>query len=60
MIFNFPNKMWVRVSPITPEPDKRFPARGRTPPVDQNMVKPLEMIADGVDLLDGDRREVGF
>jgi len=24
------------------------------------MVKPLEMIADGVDLLDGDRREVGF
>jgi len=24
------------------------------------MVKPLEMIADGVDLLNGDRREVGF
>jgi len=24
------------------------------------MVKPLEMIADGVDLSDGDRREVGF
>jgi len=24
------------------------------------MVKPLEMIADGVDLIDGDRREVGF
>jgi hypothetical protein len=23
------------------------------------MVKPLEMIADGVDLLDGDRKEVG-
>jgi regulator of RNase E activity RraA len=39
---------------------RRFPARGRAPPVHENMVKPLEMIADGVDLSDGDRREVGF
>ena len=39
---------------------KRFPARGRAPPVHENMVKPLEMIAEGVDLSDGDRREVGF
>jgi hypothetical protein len=36
--------------PITPEPDKRSPARGRAPPVHENMVKPLEMIAEGVDL----------
>jgi hypothetical protein len=35
---------------ITPEPDKRSPARGRAPPVHENMVKPLEMIAAGVDL----------
>ena len=30
--------------------DKRSPARGRAPPVHENMVKPLEMIAAGVDL----------
>ena len=39
---------------------KRSPARGRAPPVHENMVKPLVMVAESIDLSDGDRREVGF
>ena len=45
---------------ITPEPDKRFPARGRAPPVHENMAKPLVTVAESIDLYDGDRREVGL
>ena len=36
--------------PITPKPDKRFPARGRAPPGHENMVKPLVMVVESVDL----------
>ena len=45
---------------ITPKPDKRFPARGRAPPVHENMAKPLVTVAESIDLYDGDRREVGL
>ena len=41
-------------------PDKRFPARGRAPPVHENMAKPLVTVAESIDLYDGDRREVGL
>ena len=39
---------------------KRFPARGRAPPVHENMAKPLVTVAESIDLSDGDRREVGL
>src|SRR4051812_383537 len=39
---------------------KRFPARGRAPPVHENMTKPLVTVAESIDLYDGDRREVGL
>src|ERR671911_272204 len=39
---------------------KRSPARGRAPPVHENMAKPLVTVAESIDLYDGDRREVGL
>ena len=39
---------------------KRSPARGRAPPVHENMAKPLVTVAESIDLSDGDRREVGL
>ena len=49
-----------KVESYRSKPVKRSPARGRAPPVHENMAKPLVTVAESIDLSDGDRREVGL
>src|SRR5690349_8174388 len=52
------SRPWSREPLITtPEPVKRSPARGRAPPVHENMAKPPVTVAESLDLYDGRSEE---